>query len=52
MIKRMLPAIVILALVNALGYFFHVDYVSAVVGTAVGTIIGFVVSEIKVRQEN
>ena len=52
MLKRMIPAIVILAIVNGLGYFFHADYTAAVVGPAAGVLVGFVVSEIKVRQEN
>jgi len=51
MIKRFLPTLFLIVILNLLGYFFHNQYYGTVAGSVVGGIVGFIVSEIRFRRE-
>lgn len=51
MIKRFLPTLFLIVIINLLGYCFHVQYYGTVAGSVVGGTIGFIVSEIRFRRE-
>lgn len=49
-IPNLITALVILIALNLIGYLYHKNYDGAVVGSCVGTMIGMILSSIKVRR--
>jgi hypothetical protein len=49
LINKLTFPVAILAVINMIGYVYHVNYDAAVIGSIIGMIVGFAVNEIKVR---
>jgi len=48
-VQNILIALIVLGVINLIGYLFHANYIGAVIGSAVGMIVGFFISEIRAK---
>lgn len=52
MIKKIIGVLIILVLVNAVGFAYHHNYNAGVIGSVIGAIVGFIISEMRTTKES